>query len=523
MAFKIVSFYTLSYKEIAEKYLIPSLKKLNIEPYIACIPDLMGWKKSTDYKAQFCLDCLNGFKEDIVWIDCDATVNSYPILFDELCNSNVDISYHMLDWECVDEKTEILTNKGWRKWDELKTNELAVSLNLKTLQLEENIIDKKFVYEYNGKMCYLKNRRIDRLVTPNHKELFQTKKFKTNKPNKVKFAVPYNLKSGNYLFNLSPNGYKGKYNYFYSIEQLKLIAWIITEGGNDKGAITITQSLKNYQYVQEIKKILDKLQLKYSFLNHSEGVIRFRISTLDSKKYIKFIKTRKFPSWVLTLSQPRLEQILYTLVKGDGHIIKNYFKSFYFSNKNYNLIEQVQIIAIKCGYSTHLWVHNKEGVYAVNCTLSRTAYLPFDYITKNNKSYKGNPYKSIDYIGKVWCIKTKNNTIVCRRNGISFITGNSHYGRPKDVGRFEFLSGTLYFKNNEKVKQLANKWIEYTKIYSPEQKALEEAIKQTKELITAELPREYCYINTKPDGTVPAKTLDKPIVEHFQASRGIKK
>lgn len=197
MAFKIVSFYTLNYKEVAEKYLIPSLKRLNIEPYIICVPNLNNWKLATDYKAQFCLDCLNGFKEDIVWIDCDATVNYYPDLFDELSNSNVDIAYHLLSWE-------------------------------------------------------------------------------------------------------------------------------------------------------------------------------------------------------------------------------------------------------------------------------------------------------------------------------------THYGRPKDMGKFQFCSGTLYFKNNEKVKQLANKWIEYTKIYSPEQKALEEAIKQTPELIKAELPREYCYIESVPGGHPPAIPLERPLISHYQVSRGLK-
>lgn len=93
---KIVSFYTLNYKPVAEKYLIPSLKKLSIEPYIICVPNLNNWKTATDYKATFVQECLNGFKEDIVWIDCDATVNYYPELFDNI-PIEYDIGVHYFD------------------------------------------------------------------------------------------------------------------------------------------------------------------------------------------------------------------------------------------------------------------------------------------------------------------------------------------------------------------------------------------------------------------------------------------
>ena len=102
--------------------------------------------------------------------------------------------------------------------------------------------------------------------------------------------------------------------------------------------------------------------------------------------------------------------------------------------------------------------------------------------------------------------------------GYHNLSWETHYGRPNDKGRFEFLSGTLYFANNDKIKTMVLEWIRNTQIYAPEQKALKQAIKSSPDLNIFELPREYCYINSKPRGEV-SQPLSKPIISHFQASR----
>lgn len=100
----------------------------------------------------------------------------------------------------------------------------------------------------------------------------------------------------------------------------------------------------------------------------------------------------------------------------------------------------------------------------------------------------------------------------------------THYGRPNDKDKFEILSGTMYLRNNEKVRRLVRKWKSLCFQHSWEQKALEQALKQI-DINVFNLPREYCYITSCPkyinNGKV-AIPLDKPIIEHFQASRDFK-
>ena len=70
---------------------------------------------------------------------------------------------------CYDEKTEVLTNNGWKKFPKVKYTDRICTFNLKNNEIEYQFPIKKFTYDYVGKMYRLKTKRIDLLVTPDHK------------------------------------------------------------------------------------------------------------------------------------------------------------------------------------------------------------------------------------------------------------------------------------------------------------------------------------------------------------------
>lgn len=94
MPFTIVSFYTKHTpyeKEV--KNLVTSLEKAGVKYYVEGVESFGSWEKNCQYKAEFILKALNNFNTNIVWIDADAVVMRYPLLFDEL---DCDIAYHYL-------------------------------------------------------------------------------------------------------------------------------------------------------------------------------------------------------------------------------------------------------------------------------------------------------------------------------------------------------------------------------------------------------------------------------------------
>lgn len=107
--------------------------------------------------------------------------------------------------------------------------------------------------------------------------------------------------------------------------------------------------------------------------------------------------------------------------------------------------------------------------------------------------------------------------------GCHFLSWKKWYGH--DVDTKELLSGTLYFKNNQKIRDLVEDWQKEVDISQEwEQKVLDRVLKKHPEINIYELPIEYVWIDTLPDGRKPLIVPDNDIViRHHQVSRQYKK
>jgi hypothetical protein len=92
----VVSFHTHpEYKVIAGR-MEKSVRRFGFEVEVSAVESRGSWLKNAQYKAKFILDKLVEKKRDIVWLDADSVVNSYPTLFD---NFPGDIGVHICDWK----------------------------------------------------------------------------------------------------------------------------------------------------------------------------------------------------------------------------------------------------------------------------------------------------------------------------------------------------------------------------------------------------------------------------------------
>ena len=96
---------------------------------------------------------------------------------------------------CYDEKTEVLTDNGWKKFSEVQSHDKICTLNPNNNKIEFQKPIRKFVYDYKGKMYRLKTKRVDLLVTPNHKLFI--------KPGDPRNSKPFCLKEAQFLFGKS--------------------------------------------------------------------------------------------------------------------------------------------------------------------------------------------------------------------------------------------------------------------------------------------------------------------------------
>jgi dTDP-D-glucose 4,6-dehydratase len=70
---------------------------------------------------------------------------------------------------CYDEQTRAVTKNGFKTWQELKENELVLTINPDTGSVEEKPIKKIIVQDYDGDMMHFDSKRTDLVVTPNHR------------------------------------------------------------------------------------------------------------------------------------------------------------------------------------------------------------------------------------------------------------------------------------------------------------------------------------------------------------------
>jgi len=99
---------------------------------------------------------------------------------------------------------------------------------------------------------------------------------------------------------------------------------------------------------------------------------------------------------------------------------------------------------------------------------------------------------------------------------------NTWYKNEYGQDRYELLTGTLFLRNNRKTMELVKEWIKRCEESTTwEQKILQDLVK-SKKIKLYELPLEYTYISTLPNGTVPHVKVDSPVIVHHQASRKLK-
>ena len=95
---KYISFYTPGfYEEVMNTRLLPTLIKFNLPYDIVKVEDKKNWVDNTSQKSIVIKDALIKHKEDILFLDADATIEQPPVLFDTI-PPEYDIAVFYLDW-----------------------------------------------------------------------------------------------------------------------------------------------------------------------------------------------------------------------------------------------------------------------------------------------------------------------------------------------------------------------------------------------------------------------------------------
>jgi glycosyltransferase involved in cell wall biosynthesis len=304
---------------------------------------------------------------------------------------------------CVDEETEILTKKGWKKWNEVNMESEFATVKMDTHEIEFQKPKDLVVREHSGKMVKITGRSYDTLLTPYHRTIYSTTK--DNKWN-IKQAEDISLYD---RLPLNTNGIVSKDN-LYTDELVELVGWIITEGSYYKKQgeerITITQYNKeNNNRITHLAK-----QFGYAFHKNKRGDIC--IAQNGSREIFRILPNKELTfGFINKLNRIQLEKLYNVMISGDGTHNNNGHESFI--QVNQNTIDAFQYLCILIGKQSKWYTKKYSKNHFGKQDIQVVSIKKNKYVSNFKKDF-------VDYKGIVWCPELENGTIFCRRNGHTY-------------------------------------------------------------------------------------------------------
>lgn len=329
---------------------------------------------------------------------------------------------------CYDDKTEILTEEGWKLFKNLNKKNKVAQIEVNNNRRLTFVKPVRILsYSYKGKMIRINNLSIDLLVTPDHRMVYASEwKFYNNKKAKWQASPAAEVYKKNIVIPRACT-WEGESPPFVKIGARKIPFFLFvklfgiwvgegctTKTGNRRFFV-VSQSPASRAF-KEIRTLFDGLKIKYGA--HKNGkTYQFRIEGDDFYDYfVKFGKSgdKYIPGLIKNASAKHLKLFLDWYVKGDGHIKKN--GALHLVSKSERLINDLQEICIKLGIGC---TKQNNKVYFRMETHKTKSGLDKWYSKLRPQNFSASKYD-----GKVYCVNVPSGFVLVRRNGRTAISGN---------------------------------------------------------------------------------------------------
>ena len=361
---------------------------------------------------------------------------------------------------CFDDQTEILTDQGWKLFEELNRTERVLTLNPETEYAEYQRPVAYQEYYHNGPMLCADGRDVSFSVTPEHRQ-FGSFPGKT-----ARFVATREIRGRAFAIKSAPVAWRGETparieipaaswtqqvsNQFgtygtatttiqarpitgrrHLIALAQLLTYYATEGSLRKQRGS-GQGIDVYgDHVPQVTELCDILGLAYSVhRDPRNGVARVnvgggtRIRSYFESECGSGACNKRLPRWVLDLPASSLASIWNILCRTDGHRFESGREIFLTTSRV--LAGQIQEILAKLGHSSSAQ------------TTTGTNFPIFVVSKKQGRSIWLNTWVRIverPYTGKVYCLTTDNGVVCVRRDGKVHFSGNCYLSFGDKQGR----------------------------------------------------------------------------------------
>jgi hypothetical protein len=353
----------------------------------------------------------------------------------------------VFDEACHDDKTEVMTDDGWKLFCDISPDDRLLTMDSKTHASYYTHPSRLIAKPYKGKMCLYEAKGMNFCVTPDHDMYFRG--LKSHNPWKKGQIKDLNGNTTRYFKksikwkHLSPTYYpivqhQSKRKYFEEIitprgEWFEFLGWYMSEGHIVwKNGVAVGCGITQYDesVLSEIHELCLSLGFpakKYKKCVKIHSVqIGSHLATYGHNCLQKYI-----PYYVRHSSKENIEIFLNAFCRGDGYQ-KGKGRILYTSSKK--MADGLQEMILKLGRPSVVRKRLLEGRKADFgdhiATSSTDGYvITWPYKNTNAKYYK-EKRKYIDYNGTVYCATVDGGLLLTRRNGYTLWSGNCGIIRP---------------------------------------------------------------------------------------------
>jgi hypothetical protein len=401
-------------------------KTRNVNCLVVCPGYLVpNWRKEINKWSPFSqVTTFTSGKEIYEPCDSDFVIISYDL---------VQKAEHLFEWadmivadECFTGDMEILTDRGFKRFDSLTKTERVAQFGEATGGISFIRPDRYIEKDYSGEIIDMVSRSgVDVSVTPNHDMYLETgtgtrrkKKAGEFKKRTVGRFISCGLASGKDIELSTQERFAIAFQADGSFHSKR------------KAAFSFSRDRKISEFESLVKDCgIPMKEVKPGGTNKKRYMVD--ISNVKVSKNLWDIFS--LPDLSLTKARAIIEE----MVKWDGSVVSD--TNYYYSSKIKDNRDFYQSVAAIAGYRSYgsLQIDNR---YKAPCYVYRLS------IRKDSKYCDLQGYKITrkDYQGKVYCVTVPSGLVVVRRNGKVIVCGNCHNLKSMSAKRTQFFHKALY-------------------------------------------------------------------------------
>lgn len=333
---------------------------------------------------------------------------------------------------CLDSASEALTRQGWKSLDDISTEDEVLAVDPDTGVQRWERVESVNVFDWDGPLHRWTSSRMDALTTPNHRWMVQD--WRSRDPRYAddakygRWDVTENLStlagSGSTRLRVTGEGTEAFAEYpTFADEFVELIGWAVTEGHYQQSktksptSVIVAQSeTANPDYCERIRALAKYFRAQgatVSEYDHAGNCLKWYFGK-GIGHLIRAVAPDKrlTPEFLSALTETQAHLLYKTLVDADGYRKAG---SEFYTQKRSDMVGDFQMLCFMLGLQTRSREREERfgGGYEVSVYKQSTHGMANVEATEEH------------YIGKVWCPSVKSKSFVARRNGVTFLTGNT--------------------------------------------------------------------------------------------------